>query len=221
MKISKITICNYRSVKFEVINPSEFNIFVGQNNHGKTNIFESLEWFFNGPRRGEEIDDVRHCKAGKEEVYVEVEFIGVKSGLDGMHNEGNKTKLSNLLGELDQVTIRRSCLDPKNRIFILEGKIIEKLPTGFDNALNDFLPKFEYVDTKKFYEDLAKYGKTTPIGTMLSGVLETLLEENNEYRQFKEKFDELFGSEKSQVKAELDNLSGKVKIYLEKQFPDN
>lgn len=220
VKISKITIQNYRSVRSEIIIPTEFSIFVGQNNHGKTNIFEAVEWFFNGLKRGEEIDDIRHGRNGQEEVFVEVEFTGVKDGLASMHNEANKTKLTTLIGDADVISIRRTSTDLKNRKITINDTTIDKSPTGFDNSLNDFLPRFEYIDTKKFYEDLTKYGKTTPIGSMLSGVLEVLLEQNDEYVQFKNKFDELFGSEKSQVKAELDKLSGKVKIYLERQFPE-
>jgi putative ATP-dependent endonuclease of the OLD family len=100
------------------------------------------------------------------------------------------------------------------------GDWLEKNPTGFDSAFNDFLPLFEYVDTRTRLEDVAKYGKTTPIAMMLSGVLAAILEENDSYREFKAKFEELFGDESSDIKVELDRLSGKVKVYLEKQFPD-
>lgn len=220
MKINKILIEKYRSVKHEEIVPSEFNIFVGQNNHGKTNIFEAIEWFFNGPKKDEPIDEIRYGRTGQDEVYIEIEFSDTQDGVKSMRNEANRTKMEQLLGDSDRITIRRTSNNTKSRIIFMDGEELEKVPTGFDNSLNDFLPRFEYVDTKKFYDDLAKYGKSTPIGTMLSGVLEVLLQENDEYKEFRQKFDELFGSEESQIKAELDNLSGKVKIYLEKQFPE-
>ena len=41
MKISKIKIANFRSLKKVEVTPSNFNVNVGQNNHGKTNFFES------------------------------------------------------------------------------------------------------------------------------------------------------------------------------------
>ncbi len=43
MRIEKITIKNFRSIKEAIINPQRFNIFVGQNNHGKSNLFEAIE----------------------------------------------------------------------------------------------------------------------------------------------------------------------------------
>ena len=39
-------------------------------------------------------------------------------------------------------------------------------------------------------------------------------------KTLREKFDELFASDASEVKAELNVLAGKVKVHLEQQFPD-
>ena len=47
MKILKIIVENYRSIQRVEIYPSKFSVFVGQNNHGKTNFFEAIEWFYN------------------------------------------------------------------------------------------------------------------------------------------------------------------------------
>ncbi len=44
MRISKIVIQKFRSISDAEILPSEFSLFVGQNNHGKTNLFEAIEW---------------------------------------------------------------------------------------------------------------------------------------------------------------------------------
>jgi len=46
MKISKIIVENYRSIKRVEVKPTRFSVFVGQNNHGKTNFFEAIEWYF-------------------------------------------------------------------------------------------------------------------------------------------------------------------------------
>jgi len=48
MKLSKMVINNFRSLKKVEFCPGNFNIFVGQNNHGKTNIIEAIEWFYTG-----------------------------------------------------------------------------------------------------------------------------------------------------------------------------
>jgi len=220
MDIKKIIIKNYRSIKFAEIIPSKLNIFVGQNNHGKTNLFEAIQWFFEGTKRGENLNDIRFCRNGNEEVSVEIEFEGAQEGAERMKNETGRTKMKKVLEGSNEIIVKRSSNDEKKRILIVNGKIIETLPTGFDSALNDFLPRFEYVDTKKYFEDVAKFTKTAPVGMMLAGVLSTILETSEQYQEFHKKFEALFGSDESDVKIELDKLSGKVKIYLAKQFPD-
>jgi putative ATP-dependent endonuclease of the OLD family len=220
MHISKVRLNNFRSIKEAEFIPNKFNIFVGQNNHGKTNLFEAVDFFFNGLKKGESIDDIRFGRTGIDEVSVEIEFADAKSGVDRMRNPANKTKMEDVIGESNFIVIKRSSVDIKKRAIFANGKWLEKQPTGFDNALNDFLPRFEYVDTRKYFEDVAKFTKTSPIGVMLSGVLTTILEQSEQYQEFRKKFDDVFGSEISDVRVELDKLSGKVKIHLEKQFPD-
>lgn len=81
MRISKIIVRNFRSVKEAEVVANSFNIFVGQNNHGKTNLFEAVEWFFNGLKKGENMEEIRFGRSGSDEIFVQVEFIGAKAGV--------------------------------------------------------------------------------------------------------------------------------------------
>lgn len=218
MQISRIKIENFRSIKSTEFNTSDFNIFVGQNNCGKTNFFEAIEFFFNGGK-GYNINDLKFKRNPDNEILVEVEFEGAQDGASKMQNIANRTKIENALDGADSVTFQRFSSNPTKRIMYVNGNVVQP-GTGFDAALNDFLPKFEYINTKQYYESVAKYGKTTPIGIMLSGVLSTILQANDQYREFQEKFAELFEHEDSEIKAEFEAIGDKVKLHLEKQFPD-
>jgi len=46
MIITKIIVEHFRSIERIEIDMDKFDIFVGQNNHGKTNFFEAVEWFY-------------------------------------------------------------------------------------------------------------------------------------------------------------------------------
>ena len=48
MKITRIEVENFKSIEKYDFGISDFNVFVGQNNHGKTNFFEALSWFDSG-----------------------------------------------------------------------------------------------------------------------------------------------------------------------------
>ncbi|GJL71971.1 MAG: hypothetical protein NMNS01_11700 [Nitrosomonas sp.] len=218
MRIQKITIRNFRSIEHAEVCPENFNFFVGQNNHGKTNFFDAIDFFYNGIARGQTLDEIRFNHDSSKDVEVSVEFSDLQDGLASMKNQKHQTTIENFLGENQTITLSRKN-DGKFQITV-GGKTLERNPTGIDAALKDFLPRLEYVKTKKYFDDVGKFDKKTPIGIMLSGVLEAVIEKNEEYRQLKEKFSELFEGEDSEVSTELKNLSGSVEIYLKKQFPD-
>jgi hypothetical protein len=220
MHIQRIVIDNFCSIRHADVSPTGLNIFVGQNNHGKTNLFEAIAWFYSG--KGP-IDDIRFGRRGIEDVSVELTLSGVRDGLARMRNTRNRTSIANVIGDVDALRVRRSSQDGgKSRNIFLEstGQWLDKNPAGFDPAFNDFLPVFEYVDTKITLGEVSRYGKATPIAAMLSGVLTAILEESAEYRQFKETFSDLFESDQSTVRIELDKISNQVKLYVSKQFPD-
>lgn len=220
MKISRIKIENFRSIENSEFNCSNFNIFVGRNNAGKTNFFEAIEWFYNGTTKGMLTDDLKFKRLPGKEILVEVEFTEAQHGAENMKNEANKTKMLSVLDGSDSIVVRRLSSDAKKRVVEVNGSLIDKLPTGFDKAFNDFLPKFEYINTKQYFDAVAKYSSRAPVGIMLSSVLETILETNKQYSEFKEKFEALFEEEGSEVKAEFDRLGKAVKVHLEKQFSD-
>ncbi|MGN6265790.1 MAG: ATP-dependent nuclease [Ginsengibacter sp.] len=219
MKIRRIKIENFRSIKKTEFSTTDFNICVGQNNCGKTNFFEALEFFFNGVSKSVNIEELKFKREPANQILIEVEFVGAIAGAAQMQNQANRTKIQNALNGSDVVVFSRTSANPKKRTMFVNGTEVQP-GTGFDAALNDFLPRFEYVSTKQYYDTVAKYSKTTPIGIMLSGVLSTILETNQQYQEFQSKFSELFEDDKSQIKTEFEAMGNKVKIHLQKQFPD-
>lgn len=220
MKISRISIRSFRSIEKADFNCTDFNIFVGQNNTGKTNFFEAIDWFFKGLSKGKSIKDLHPNNDMSKEISVEVEFSDAIHGAESMRNETNKTKMLKVLDGNDTIVVQRLSSNPTKRKIIIGGKELAKNPTGFDKAFNDFLPKFEYIHTKQYFDEFAKYSAKTPVGIMLSSVLEEILQDDPQYRTFKEKFEELFEDEKSAVRIEFDKLGNSVKTHLEKQFAE-
>lgn len=218
MRITRICIKNFRSIEDVNISTNHFNVLVGQNNHGKTNFLNAINWFFQGGSIS------THQRQGaKQPPYVEIEFDGVQEALSKMKNEKNQKTLSAKLKEAGSVRLVRTVdEDGKShrRIIDSDGELIDP-GTGFDKALNDFLPNLEFVQTENNLRDVLKYGKTTQIGAMLSGVLnEILASGDKEYRDFVNQFYKLFGSKESKIYEELHSLAESVHGYLQKQFPE-
>jgi len=209
MKIKSITVSNFRSIEHVSFNVSDFNIFIGQNNCGKTNFFEAIEFFYNGIGSKVDINTLKTKREATREIIVSIVFIGCQEGLSKMQNERNKTALSRAIEENDEITIVRNSIDVKKRTLFINGEEIRP-GTGFDTALNDFLPKFEYVNTKQYYDSVAKYAAKTPMGVMLSGVLSEIVQSNEQYRNFQNTFSELFTSDTSQIKTEFERIGEMV-----------
>lgn len=216
MEISKIIVENYRSIKRVEVEPSKFSIFIGQNNHGKTNLFEAIEWFYNAKSSDEE----EHCQKNTgNKIQVEIQFDKVSvSDIDKLTTDANKTKIRNILGEATSFSVIKSSSDHK-RGYLVNGEDRGN-PQGLDTAINEFLPKLEYVNTKIRLDDVSKYKDKNPIGIMLSGVLTAIIETSQDYIEFKKTFTKLFDNADSEVRKELDKLGAQVEIYLQKQFPD-
>ena len=219
MRIAKIEIKNFRSVQSTTFEPAAFNVMVGRNNHGKTNVFKAIGWFYGG--KGE-LADIRNTSAPKDSIVeVEITFSGVQDGLKQISNADNQTKLKNILETNDTMRVKRSSEDAKIRQ-LLNPKTTkwQKQPTGTDSAFNNCIPRFEFVEATKNLKDVSGFSAKSPIGQMLSGVLTEILEKDQAYREFREKFEALFQSESSGIQAKLKGLSGEVKVHLQQQFPD-
>lgn len=219
MRISKLTIQNFRSLLDVAFEPGAFNILVGRNNHGKSNVFEAVEWFYFG--KGE-LSDLRHAGSSPDaEVVVEIEFSGAQAGLEHISNKDNQQKLRNVLGDDDVLRVRRSSADAKGR-YIYNSKEAkwQKQPAGVDSAFNNCIPRFEFVLTDKNLKEVSAYRSSTPIGQMLSNVVSGALEQDQRYVEFKQKFEELFESPDSNVRQLLQQTSERVGEHLKLQFPD-
>lgn len=216
MKISKLIVENYRSIKKVSIEPSKFSVFIGQNNHGKTNFFEAIEWFYNS--KSSDIEEY-FGKETSNKISVEIFFDNVEDpDIEKLTTDANKTKIRNLLDGATTFSVLKTSSNHKRSYFV-NGED-KGNPSGLDTAINEFLPKLEYVNTKIRLDDVSKYKDKNPIGVMLSGVLTAIIENSQDYIDFKKQFTKLFDNSDSEVRIELDKLGSQVEIYLQKQFPD-
>ncbi len=83
VELKKLRIKNFRSIVDETINLDDYNIFVGLNDCGKSNVLKALNLFFNGEtENGHKLDFPRdycqHGKTGKgkaKEIVIEVDLF--------------------------------------------------------------------------------------------------------------------------------------------------
>lgn len=228
MRIKSIRIKNFRSYGEASLECSPFNILVGRNNHGKSNFIQAMEWFYSGKAQPKEIS--RNGMSYDENVEVEVTFENVQAGLEEISKESNRTKIKNIIGKADEMKVRRtSKTDYKKRdIFNPTNNEWQNQPCGADPTFNNCIPRFEFIQTTKNLREVAAYKSTSPIGQLLNGLVESVLDKGSseEYVAFLNTFRALFGEknpetgEVSAVRDALNRIGINVKNHLTSQFPD-
>lgn len=73
MKINNIHIHNFRSIQDAVISLQDYNIIVGENNVGKSNIVDALRCFY-GEIRFENVDFYKNAPSDDQKAWIEIEY---------------------------------------------------------------------------------------------------------------------------------------------------
>lgn len=95
MKIEKIRIKNWRSLKDQDLQAQDLMVIIGQNNHGKSNLLSSILFFF-GEIKHHDLDFHR----GATELYVELQF--------GYLDDADKTTFKKYLTSEGKVVVRKT-----------------------------------------------------------------------------------------------------------------
>lgn len=209
MYIKKIKIKNFRSIVDEKIECEKFNVFIGKNNHGKSNIFRALDWFFNG-------GDFAECKTSGQGEYPEVEIVfgDARSGLPTISDDNrHKNTIKDNIVENEIIVIRKVIKNARGRD---EARLVfaNNKTTGIDGALQDYLPKFRYINARDHADKHDGYKRRNVIGELLSDIVERVTQDD-EFAKFKQAFSEFI---KKTFKLEQDKISNKIKEYLNEQF---
>ncbi|EKE67255.1 ATP-dependent nuclease [Gallaecimonas xiamenensis] len=95
MKIEKITIKNWRSIKNQVVYAQDLMVIIGQNNHGKSNLLSSMLFFF-GEIKHHDLD----FHKGSTELFVELQF--------GCLDESDNTTFKKYLTSEGKIVVRKT-----------------------------------------------------------------------------------------------------------------
>lgn len=118
MRISRIRVRNFRSLKSVEVDVTRFSIFVGQNNHGKTNLFEAIEWFYAAKSSPQ---DYYFNRKTTDPIVVELAFDDVlESDIEKLTTDASKTKIRAMLGESRTFSIVKSSEDHKRKYLVGE-----------------------------------------------------------------------------------------------------
>lgn len=201
---------------------SGLNIFIGENNSGKSTILEAIDFLRNGTKK--EVSSLKYKDlSGKQlnDASVEVEFIGeIETVIESFSQQNKKLVFKNKIYECSQeykyLKLKRatdnlkviSIWDHKNNIF--------ENVSGLDSPLKKlFETNFIWADTNP--SDEAAFGASTICGVLLSEIVKSH-RETQEYEEFSKKFHDIFNNQESELRQKLLVIENKIKDIFKSQF---
>lgn len=219
MYISKIKLENFKSFveKHEINLKPGINYFVGNNNSGKTSLFQAIEFIVLGKTK-----ELFITKNSSKDVTVEIE-------LEEVNSENLPEKYVNYVND-GKLVLKRSSKDEVvkqgNKNVNLNIKTCQawnpetnqfENPFGSGNVVSEiFEPQFIYADLHN--EELQDFGSTKPIGKLINSITSDF-QKSDEFQKFKKSHDETFGDEG--ILGELSETENKINNKITEQFGES
>lgn len=144
MKIEKISIKNWRSIKNQVIHAQDLMVIIGQNNHGKSNLLSSILFFF-GEIKHHDLDFHR----GSTELFVELQF--------GNLDDADKTTFKKYLTSEEKIVVRKTAYSGGS--FEYRGYIENPTEEWLQEANANAYTKRELVSSLPFHPHIPDTGR--------------------------------------------------------------
>lgn len=146
MKIETIKICNFRSIIEVEIKFEDLMMFIGQNNHGKSNILYAILFFF-GEIKIQDLDFFD----GENELFVEILFFHL--------DDSDKVTFKKYLTTENKVQVRKTAY--KNGSFQYNGYIQNPQEEFLQESNAGSYTKREIAQELPFYNQLPSSGRLT------------------------------------------------------------
>jgi predicted ATP-dependent endonuclease of OLD family len=222
MYISKIKLHNFKGFKdtHELNFNEAVNFFVGDNDCGKSSVFEAIDFII---KTSKEKEDIITKTKVNENVSVEIEFTG--ADLDALLETEARKKYKSYLIDNKTLRVMRSSEEtktPQNKkektLSIKNVRIYNPKTKQFENfqdtTITDlFDPQFIWADTNS--GDATNFSKTKICGKMINTIISDNID-NNIWKTFEKAHKETF----KKIIDSLKYIEKKIKSKLSEQYGD-
>ena len=197
---------------------SGLNIFVGENNSGKSSIFEAVDFLRNGIKG--EIDRIRSKREDntqQDHACIELTFFGdIQNSINHFVQSNKQAAFTSSITSNNELRARRSTLDCKQLDLWNENSQEYSNPSGIDAPFKKlFETNFIWADTNP--NDEATFGATTLCGMLLKEIAQAHIT-TSEYREFQDSFNSVFNNPDSELRKKIAVVEQKVQRIFTEQF---
>ncbi|MFZ7239977.1 ATP-dependent nuclease [Avibacterium avium] len=199
---------------------SGLNILIGDNNAGKSSVFEAVNFLRNGCK-SESLQLIKSkLKDGSQpnDSIVEIVFSGnIQDAIESFLQDNKKAVFTGYINENGELIAKRDTADIK-KLSLLSSEGNYANPSGIDAPFKSlFEANFIWADTNP--NDEAKFGSTTLCGLLLKEITQEATN-SKDYRDFQTSFNQLFNNPNSSFRSNIQNIEDKVKRIITEQFGD-
>jgi len=198
---------------------SGFNILIGENNTGKSTVFEAIDFLRSGTKK--EIKDIKNKNTTSDDIIlVEIIFSGNVSEIIDAFSQINKVDVfKKYIYTIDDTEYFRLCRSSEDikAIHLWNNDLSKyKNESGIDAPLKKiFETNFVWADTNP--NDQISFGSTTLCGNLLKEII-IKFTETDDYKNFSEEFNKTFNSDDSGLRKELKIIEKRTQEIFSEQF---
>ncbi|MFW2086169.1 AAA family ATPase [Acinetobacter baumannii] len=201
---------------------SGLNIFIGENNSGKSTVLEAIDFIRNSTKKNLEI--IHHKKITgdfAEEATVELEFTGAVINIIETFAQENKAEpFKQVVYQCTEgksyFKISRSTSDIRTLKTFNKDSGIFTNTGGLDGTIKKlFETNFIWADTNP--NDEASFGTSTLCGTLLKEIAAEHTK-TEEFLDFSKKFNDVFNSHSSELRKKISKIENRLNSIFTNQF---
>ncbi len=218
MKIKSIKIHNFRSIKDAEFVLSNYNVLVGANNSGKSNILTALRIFYEDGIKFNEKKAFPQFQTDDEESWIEIEYLltddEFKNLKEDYKNPGNILKVRKYLKSEDSQRVKSN----QSNIYAYEnGELSTNLFYGAKNISQAKLGTVIYIPEVTKTEETLKLSGPSPLRNTLTFVMKKVVKTSESFKSLNEAFEDFnkkFKEEASKDGVSLENFRKEINENL-------
>jgi len=193
MKISKIIVKNFRSIKHQELIIGDHNVFLGENNSGKSNLIDAIRYFYDEIKINE--DDFYNNENGNLSIEIEFSLTGASKSFFS-EQKGSKYILDG-----DIIRVKKDAI--KNDSEIIEngrhGVLVETEEYDLDNKFFGFkgvskslLADIIYIaPLKKIEDELRTTNQSTTMMKIMRQIVGSKIEEDSDFKKLNQSISDI------------------------------
>lgn len=218
MKIKSIKIHNFRSIKDAEFILNDYNVLVGANNSGKSNILTALRIFYEDGIKFNEKIDFPKFHTDDRESWIEIEYLltdeEFKNLKDEYKNQNNILRVRKYLKSKDNQRVKSN----QSNIYAYEnGKLSTNLFYGAKNISQAKLGTVIYIPEVAKTEETLKLTGPSPLRNTLTFVMKKVVKTSESFKSLNKAFEDFnkkFKEEVSKDGVSLENFRKEINENL-------